>query len=233
FGTILVVIPVSALMFFYAGANMKHLLLTFILGMFLAVSIYFSGIYDKSKPETRKTLSYITDRVDNFLADNKEIIKNRTINYQTEQALIAIGSGGFAGLGFGQSIQKYGYLPEVQGDFIFSVIIEELGFIGGFTLLMIYLYIGYRGFYIASRVKDPFGRYVAVGVATWIMMQAFINIGVNLNIVPLTGITLPFVSYGGSSLLSLMIALGILLNISRDIDTKQKYSRLARKKYMF
>ncbi|MFA6090815.1 MAG: FtsW/RodA/SpoVE family cell cycle protein [Candidatus Gracilibacteria bacterium] len=138
--------------------------------------------------------------------------------FQTEQGLIAIGSGGFFGLGFGKSIQKFGYLPEVEGDFIFSVISEELGFLGILFLVSLYLYIGWRGFLIAEATADLFGKYVATGITTLILSQAFINIGVNLNILPLTGITLPFISYGGSSLLSLMLAIGVLLNISRTAD---------------
>ncbi|PID87368.1 stage V sporulation protein E [Candidatus Gracilibacteria bacterium] len=229
FGTIMVIIPVSVIMFFIAGANIKHILIITILGFILTIGVYTSGKYDKDFPETRNKFSYITDRIDNFMTDNKTSIKNKTINYQNEQALIAIGSGGFSGLGFGQSIQKFGYLPEVQGDMIFSVIVEELGFIGAFILLSIYMYIGYRGFYIAKRVNDLFGKLVLIGITSWILMQSFINIGVNLNILPLTGITLPFLSYGGSSLLSLSIGLGIMLNISRGIEEKPKYKRLIRK----
>ena len=97
------------------------------------------------------------------------------------------------------------------------MIAEELGFVGIFFLVSAYCYIGYRGFRIARRVDDPFARYVAVGITSWILVQAFVNMGVNLNIVPLTGITLPFVSYGGSSLMSLLIGVGILLNISRHV----------------
>ncbi len=103
----------------------------------------------------------------------------------------------------------------------------------GLILLVFYLHIGYRWFYIASRVSDLFAKYTAVWISSRILLQAFINIWVNLNIMPLTGITLPFVSFWWSSLLSLMIALGILLNISRYIEEKSKYSRIARKKYMF
>ncbi|MFB0965153.1 MAG: FtsW/RodA/SpoVE family cell cycle protein [Patescibacteria group bacterium] len=123
-------------------------------------------------------------------------MSNKTINFQTEQGLIAIGSGGFFGLGFGKSVQKFGYLPEVQGDFIFSVIAEELGFFGIMVLVSSYCYVAYRGYRIARRVDDPFAKYVAVGIVSWILVQSFVNMGVNLNIVPLTGVTLPFVSYG-------------------------------------
>ncbi|MFK7780647.1 MAG: FtsW/RodA/SpoVE family cell cycle protein [Candidatus Gracilibacteria bacterium] len=233
FGTIMVIVPVSIIMYFYAGMNAKHLLITMILGFFMIIGIYSAGDYDKETGKNLNTLGYITQRIDNFFADNEEAINNKTINYQTEQALIAIGSGGFSGLGFGGSIQKFGYLPEVQGDFIFSVIIEELGFIGGLILMSLYIYIGYRGFYIASRVSDLFAQYVSVGISSRILIQAFINIGVNLNIVPLTGITLPFISYGGSSLLSLVFGLAILLNISRYVDDKKQFNRVNRKKFMF
>ncbi|MCH2189002.1 putative lipid II flippase FtsW [Candidatus Gracilibacteria bacterium] len=233
FGTIMVILPLSAFIYFYAGANIKHLIITALLGSFLVGSVYSLGEYDKTTGQNLNNLGYITQRIDNFLADNKEAIKNKTINYQTEQALIAIGSGGFTGLGFGKSIQKFGYLPEVQGDFIFSVIVEELGFIGGLGLLCIYLFIGYRGWYIANHVNDLFAKYSALGISCWILLQACINIGVNLNIVPLTGITLPFVSYGGSSLLALCIGLGILLNISRYVEVKNSFSRKQRKVFMF
>lgn len=98
-------------------------------------------------------------------------------------------------MGFGKSVQKFGYLPEVQGDFIFSVIAEELGFVGVMVLVSSYCYVAYRGYRIARRVDDPFAKYVAVGITSWILIQSFVNMGVNLNIVPLTGVTLPFVSY--------------------------------------
>lgn len=195
--------------------------------MIFALSIY--GLGKHSDPTDRNSFSYITDRVDNFLADNQNAIQNKTINFQTEQGLIAIGSGGFFGLGFGKSIQKFGYLPEVEGDFIFSVISEELGFLGVLFLVSLYLYIGWRGFLIAEATADLFGKYVATGITTLILSQAFINIGVNLNILPLTGITLPFISYGGSSLLSLMLAIGVLLNISRTAD----YSKVENKIGLF
>ncbi|MGE4444409.1 MAG: FtsW/RodA/SpoVE family cell cycle protein [Candidatus Altimarinota bacterium] len=218
FGSIMILGPIMVMMFFVAGARVKYLLSFFALGIVLFFSVYSLGEYDKETGKNINSLGYISQRIDNFIADEKELIKNKTINYQTEQALIAIGSGGFAGLGFGNSIQKFGYLPEVQGDFIFSVIIEELGFLGGLVLLGFYSFIGYRGYLISYYSTDLFAKYASFGITTWILVQASINIGVNLNLLPLTGLTLPFVSYGGSSLLSLMLGLGVLLNISRYID---------------
>lgn len=229
FWTILVVVPVSFMMFFIAGANVRYLLILLLLGVFLSVWVYMAWDYDKETWRNLNTFWYITQRIDTYLDDNEEAIENKTINYQTEQALVAIGSWGFTGLGFGKSIQKFWYLPEVQGDFIFSVIVEELGFIGAFVLVSLYTYILYRGIYIARHVSDLFAKYVVVGISCWIALQAFINIWVNLNIVPLTWITLPFVSYGWSSLLSLMLGLALVLNISRHVDDSKYQKRTFRK----
>lgn len=147
------------------------------------------------------------------------------MHHQNKQALIAVGSGGFFGLGFGDSVQKYGYLPEPQGDFIFSIITEELGFVGAFIIICVYLAIVYRGFIIASFCDDNFGKFVAFGITVWIFWQVIINISVNLSIFPNTGLTLPFVSYGGSSLLMMLLAAGILLSISRTVPTDKKNIR--------
>ena len=233
FWTILVIVPISIIMFFYAWANIKYLWILFIMGLIFSVSIYSIWNYDKVTWKNLNSLWYVTQRIDNFLAENEEAIKNKTINYQTEQALIAIWSWWFKWLGFWWSIQKYWYLPEVQWDFVFSVIIEELWFIWWFIILLIYLYIWYRWFYIASKVDDLFAKYVCIWVSSWILIQAFINIWVNLNIFPLTWITLPFISYWGSSLISLIIWLAILLNISRYMENKTTFSRLQRNKFMF
>ena len=232
FGTIMVIVPLATIMFFYAWANIKHLVLTVLAWILLVTSVYSAWDYDKETGKNLNSFWYITQRIDNFLADNREAIQNKTINYQTEQALIAIGSGWFTGLWFGQSIQKFWYLPEVQWDFIFSVIIEELGFLGGVTLLFLYMYIGYRWILIACQSDDLFAKYTAIGISTWILIQACINIWVNLNIVPLTGITLPYISYWWSSLLSLMLSLGILLNISRYTKEKVSFKRSKRNTFI-
>lgn len=233
FWTIMVILPVSVIMFFYAWMNIKHLASTVILWVILVFSVYSIWEYDKVTGKNLNSLGYITQRMDNFLADNEVAIKNKTINYQTEQWLIAIWSWWFSWKWFGWSIQKFGYLPEVQWDFIFAVIIEELWFLWWTIILIIYMYIWYRWLYIANRVKDKFGKFAAIWFSSRILMQAFINIWVNLNIVPLTWITLPFVSYGWSSLLSLMIWLGILLSISREVDNDSFSYRRERSKVMF
>lgn len=233
FWTILVLIPVCFMMYFFAWANVKHLFLILWLWIFVAVSVYLAGDYDPVTWKNENSLWYITQRIDNFLADNEEAINNKTINYQTEQALIAIGSGGFTWLWFGGSIQKFWYLPEVQWDFIFSVIVEELWFVGALILFSLYMYIGWRGIMIARySSKDLFAQYSAFGITVWIVMQACINIGVNLNIVPLTWITLPFISYGGSSLLSLCLWLSLLLSISRHMD-RESYEKKWKRRNSF
>ncbi len=221
FGTILIVAPVAVLLYFLGGGNAKYLAVFAGACAVLGAGAYALGMHDG--PHDRTKLSYITDRVDNFFSSNREAIKAKTINYQTEQGLIAIGSGGFWGLGFGKSVQKYGYLPEAEGDFIFSIAAEELGFVGVCAIVGAMLFLTWRGLEIARRAEDPFARYVASGVTAWIFLQSFVNIGVNLNVVPMTGMTLPFISYGGSSLVALMVGVGILLNISREAPAAVSY----------
>jgi cell division protein FtsW len=219
FGSVLIMGPLCVILYFVGGGSVRYIAIMAAVFAVLAGSVYALGRHEDAND--RNSFSYITDRIDNFLADSKTSIANKTINFQTEQGLIAIGSGGFSGVGFGKSLQKFGYLPETQGDFIFSVIAEELGFVGVMFLISIYLAIVWRGFRIARMVEDLFAKYAAVGITSWIAIQAFVNIGVNLNIIPLTGVTLPFVSYGGSSLLSLLIAVAILLGISRQARPTQ------------
>lgn len=218
FGSIMILWPIMVMMFFIAWASVKHLLAFFWLWIILFFWVYSAWKYDPETGKNINSLWYITQRIDNYITDEKELIRNKTINYQTEQWLIAIGSGGFWWLGFGKSIQKFWYLPEVQWDFIFSVIIEELWFFWGIALLLMYGYIWYRWYLISYYSDDLFAKFVSFGITTWILVQAGVNIWVNLNIVPLTGLTLPFVSYGGSSLISLILWLSVLLNISRYVD---------------
>ena len=139
----------------------------------------------------------------------------RGMAYQINQALIAIGSGGFWGLGFGRSLQKYNYLPEPMTDSIFAIFAEEMGFVGVCALLALFGFFFWRAFTIAKRAPDVFGRLLAAGLAACIMSQAIINMAAISGIMPLTGITLPFVSYGGTSLAITMAMAGIILNISK------------------
>jgi cell division protein FtsW len=129
--------------------------------------------------------------------------------------LLALGSGGLLGLGLGASRQKYEYLPESMTDSIFAIIGEELGFLGAACLILVFLFIIWRGFNVAREAPDKFGQLLAVGITSWIGIQALVNFASMVALVPLTGIPLPFISYGGSSLVVSLAGVGILLNISK------------------
>jgi len=136
--------------------------------------------------------------------------------YQMKQALIGIGSGGLTGIGLGLSFQKFGFLPEPISDSIFAVVAEELGFIGATFLVLLFLLFAWRSFSLARRIEDPFAKIATIGIASWITLQAFINMGSITGLLPLTGIPLPFISYGGSALAVELIAMGILLKMTRQ-----------------
>lgn len=139
------------------------------------------------------------------------------IGYHINQALLALGSGGFFGFGYGHSRQKFQYLPEVAGDSIFAVVGEEMGFLVATALIGAFLFLLWRLLEIAKRAPDKFGRFVVVGVAAWIVIQAFENIASMVALMPITGVPLPFISYGGTSLAILMSAVGVVLNISKSV----------------
>lgn len=136
--------------------------------------------------------------------------------YQIKQALIAIGSGGTGGVGLGMSSQKFGFLPESVTDSIFAIFAEETGFIGATILICLFLIFLWRGFIVAKNSQDKFSQLAALGITFWIIVQAFVNIGAMIRLLPVTGIPLPFISYGGSALCMELIGLGILLNISKQ-----------------
>lgn len=151
-------------------------------------------------------------------------------SYHINQALVTLGSGRLFGRGLGNSLQAYGYLPQATNDSIFAIIGEEFGFVGTMTVLVLFSALLYRSFKICRLSPDNFARLVAVGITSWVGFQTLINIAAMLNLVPLTGITLPFVSYGGTSLIFLLVAMGILQNISRYTSREVHYesSRLGR-----
>jgi cell division protein FtsW len=167
---------------------------------------------------TGSGFTYISDRIESWRNPTADI---QGSTWQTYNSLIAIGSGGWTGLGFGESRQKYLYLPEAQNDFVFSVICEELGFVGAVVVILLFVIFVLRGFYIASHAKDRFGMLVAAGITIQIGIQAFLNIMVASNSFPNTGISLPFFSYGGTALIIQLAEMGILLNISRQGDIKK------------
>jgi cell division protein FtsW len=141
--------------------------------------------------------------------------------YQTIQALYAIGSGGFFGRGLGNSIQKLGSVPEAQNDMIFSIICEELGIFGGLIVLMLYAYLLYRLFVIAQNAPDMFGSLMVSGIFIHIALQVILNIAVVVNLMPNTGVTLPFISYGGTSIVFLMAEMGLALSVARQIKFEE------------
>ena len=137
--------------------------------------------------------------------------------YQTVQALLAMGSGGLLGLGFGNSKQKMLYLPELENDFVFPIVVEELGFIGGAVVLILFALLIIRGYWLALHARDKFGTLTIVGIITLLATQVFLNIGVVTNLIPNTGISLPFFSYGGTALVIQLAEMGMVLSISRQI----------------
>ena len=141
--------------------------------------------------------------------------------YQTLQALYAIGSGGFFGRGLGNSIQKLGSVPEAQNDMIFSIICEELGVFGGIFVLILFGYLLYRLFFIAQNAPDLFGSLIVTGIFIHIALQVILNIAVVLNLMPNTGVTLPFISYGGTSIVFLMLEMAIALSVARQIKFQE------------
>jgi len=159
-------------------------------------------------------------RRDRFLAFMDPSIDPQGVGWQITNSLYAIGSGGLTGLGLGQSKQKFGWIPEQHNDFIFSIIAEELGFIGSVFIITLLAILIFRGYRIALKAPDTFSSLLAAGITSIIMVEALVNIGVVTGTMPVTGITLPFISYGGSSLIFKLVGMGVLLNISR-------YTRIA------
>ncbi|MFY9484183.1 MAG: putative lipid II flippase FtsW [Patescibacteria group bacterium] len=202
-GTVIVISLIAASMFWAAGARTIHLLG----GGLSALALFFVLI---------RFSSYRWQRFLTFLNPSADLLGS---GYQFNQTILAIGSGGLLGLGFGNSRQKYLYLPQAHTDAIFAVIVEELGFLRTIPLLAALIFVALRGLRIARKAPDDFGKLLAVGIASWVAGQSFVNIAANLGIVPLTGIPLPFVSYGGSALVTLLIGVGILLNISKRTVT--------------
>ncbi|MCE1173439.1 MAG: putative lipid II flippase FtsW, partial [Propionibacteriales bacterium] len=152
------------------------------------------------------------------------------VNHQPITAIVALASGGWWGLGLGASRQKWGGLVESHTDYVFAVIGEELGLVGTLIVLALFLALGYAGFRIAMRSDDKFSRYTAAGVTSWFMIQALLNIAVVLRMVPVLGVPLPFLSYGGSALLANLMALGVLLACARNEPEARAYARKHRRR---
>lgn len=188
-------------MFFIAGMKWSHLIA--LVGG--AASLLYFAITDKDN----------LYRMDRWMAFKDPFAYKLDEGWQAVQSLYALGSGGIFGLGLGKSRQKFFYIPESYNDFIFSIIGEELGFLGTLTILILLMILIWRGIIIALRVEDMFGSFLATGITALLAIQSIIHIAVVTSSIPTTGITLPLVSFGGTSLIVYMAAIGILLNISR------------------
>lgn len=198
FGTGVVLVITCVMMVFIAGARLLYFIYFMIIGVIGFAILIISAPY-----RINRITAYLNPW-DDPLGDGFQII----------QSLYAIGPGKLLGVGYGNSLQKYFYLPEPQTDFIFAIIGEELGFLGGTGVIVLFFLLCIRGIRVSTEVMDPFGRYVAIGIITMITVQVMINISVVIGLIPVTGITLPFLSYGGSSLTLTLASIGILLNIS-------------------
>jgi len=200
-GTAGIILISSAIMFFAAGAKITHIIYCFALGILLLLALI-------------KIAPYRLERINTFLNPEADPLGT---SYQVNQALIAIGSGGISGAGFGNSSQSYHYIPEPMGDSIFAIYAEETGFIGSVFLVVLFILLAWRGFKTAIKNSgDKFAQFVCIGIISWVTLQAFINIAGISKVLPLTGVPLPFISYGGSALAITMIASGLLLNISKN-----------------
>ena len=202
-GTTIVILSEAFVIYFLSGARVIYFFL-------LVPLIGFLGfLFIKFSP-------YRAQRLDAFLNINDSI---ESSSYHVRQILIALGAGGITGVGLGNSIQKYAYLPESTTDSIFAIIAEELGFIGATALILFFIFIFARCFYISVNAKDNFGKLLGGGITTFLAVQTVINLAAQTALVPLTGIPLPFLSYGGSSLIIDLCAIGILLNISKSASS--------------
>jgi len=199
FGTLLIILSSSFLVFFVGGAKIRDIFLILLSG----VLIFFILI------ETRP---YMKERVLTFIDPSREILGS---GYQLNQSLIAVGSGKVFGRGIGQSIQKFNYLPEQISDSIFPIYAEETGIIGSLILISIYIFIILRGIHISNYTSDEFGKFLSIGIIGIFFFQIILNISSSIGIAPLTGVPLPFISKGGTSLVFMMFEFGILLNISK------------------
>lgn len=202
FGTYLVIVGASFITFFVGGARKRHIQYLFLCGIvgFMVLLLV--------RP-------YMLERVKTFFNNEHD---PRGSSWQLNQSLIALGGGGLTGRGLGQSVQKFNYLPEPIGDSIFAVLGEELGFFGAMYLIVLYAIVSVRGYVIAKTAGDQFGRLLASGIVSIILIQATLNIGSMLGILPLTGVPLPLVSHGGTALMVALFELGVLLNISKSTN---------------
>lgn len=199
-GTAVVILSEAIAIYFLSGGNIFYF---FVL---MPIMLGLGYVLIKIAP-------YRAERLSTFFDFNQSI---ETSSYHIRQVLIAFGSGGLTGVGLGQSLQKYAYLPESTTDSIFAIVAEEFGFVGASIVIVLFVLLVWRGFYIAIHAKDNLGKLLAGGITTFLGVQAIINLASQTVLLPLTGIPLPFISYGGSALIVDLCSVGILLNISKN-----------------
>ncbi len=207
FGTLSVIAVIALSMYFVAGGRVKHLA-----AVTVGAGVLFFLLIRTSAARFSRFTVFLNPDLD-----------PQGIGYHINQAKLAIGSGGLLGLGLGHSRQKFNYLPEVIGDSIFAVIAEEAGFIITSALIILLLLFILRGLKIARHAPDLFGRLLVVGIMMWVTFQTFVNIGAMVGLLPLTGLPLPLISYGSSSVLTLLTGFGIVLNVSRSQQSGEKH----------
>jgi cell division protein FtsW len=205
-GTTIVLVVIAGVVYFAAGANVLHIVGAAV----LAAGAFWAMV--KIAPYRQERIAAWLDPFANY----------QRAGYQPAHALYALGSGGLFGEGLGQARQKFQWLPQAHTDTIFAIIGEEFGLLGTLFIIACFLFIAYRGFRIAGRAPDPFAALLATGLTGWLVFQALINIAVVTTLLPFTGLPLPFLSYGGSSLIMCMVAAGVLLNISRHTVERPK-----------
>ncbi len=201
-GTAAIILAECVIIYFLSGGSLFQF---FVAGPIVA---FIGFIIIKIEP-------YRAARLTSFLNLGNSL---KDTSYHVKQILIALGSGGIFGLGIGNSLQKYAYLPENVTDSIFPIIAEEFGFIGAAILIIVFMVLVWRGFFIASKARDKFGKLLAGGIISFVGIQIVINLGAMTALFPLTGVPLPFISFGGSALVVDLAAMGILLNISKQAD---------------
>ncbi len=202
-GSTLVLAVIASAIYFVAGAKIRHLLVGGAVVVLASIVIVSS-------------VSHVQQRFSAFWHNSTDCREDYC--WQMEQAKIAIGSGGFFGKGLTQGVQKSYWLPQATDDFIFAASAEELGFVRTSFVVLAFMVIGWRGYLIARGAPNAFAKLTATGITSWIVFQAFVNIAVNTGLMPITGITLPFISYGGSSLIALLFGSGVLLQLSKYSD---------------
>ena len=207
-GTILIV-SIGVVMMFVGGTDLKWFMLGGVLiGVAIVAAVLIPGV-----------VPYAMDRLQYWI-DPWSDPQNK--GFQTIQSLYAIGSGGLMGVGIGNSRQKHLYLPEPHNDFVFSVVCEELGFIGATLIILLFVLLIWRGYVVAMRCRDRFGSMLAVGLTTQVGVQTVLNIAVVSNTIPNTGISLPFFSYGGTALVMLLCEMGVILSVSRQTNIEKE-----------